>query len=219
MARSERQDKTRIMGLDVTLVQFEDLDTEAILEFSRFAYAPCAFAASASSDLKARARELGLPENIIGKSYLGGTKISFPSKKYPQWPLVGDWSSFSTTRELMEHFTGKDIFFVLPEARDVCGGLGFFRPDWSASKLRLVEILEEVQLLGPAQIEDFHAKFSKPYVPQDLLEKVKKLNPTMIATPSEIFAGKVAQIGVMIETLDFVLSSENPKEFLLYWSD
>src|ERR1051325_2543083 len=104
------------MGLDVTLCQFENLDTEAILEFSRFSSEPLAFKKDAGDKLKAKARELGLPESILGQPHSGGMQISFPSKKYPEWPPVGDWSSFGTTRELIEHFTGKDIYFILPEA-------------------------------------------------------------------------------------------------------
>ncbi len=89
------------MGLDVTLCQFKHLDTEAILEFSRLFSEPWVFEAGAGAKLKAKARELGLPESIVGANYSGGEPISFPSKKYPKWPPVGDWSSFSTTREFL----------------------------------------------------------------------------------------------------------------------
>jgi hypothetical protein len=206
------------MGLDVTLCQFKALDTEAILELSRFSGEPWAFKAGAGAKLKARARELGLPEGILVQSYFGGTRVSFPSRKHPDGPPVGDWSCFGTTRELMEHFTGKNFYFVFPEASCIRAGHGFFRPEWMASRAKLVGIRQALRTVNSTEIQDFDARFVKAQVPQDLLEKVKTLNPGQIASPSEVFARELAQIEVMIETLDFVLSCENPKEFLLFWS-
>jgi hypothetical protein len=116
------------------------------------------------------------------------------------------------TRELMEHFTGKDLYFVFPEAE---GNPAYFRPDWSASRRRLAAILEALQKLNPAQIEDYHAQFVMPHVPQFLLEK---LEPTQLASAAEVVAGELAQIEVMIETLDYVLNHDRPQEFLLRWS-
>jgi len=205
------------MGLDVNLCRFKTLDTEAILELSRFAGEPWAFEAGAGKKLTAKARELGLPEGILSKSYFGGTGVSLPSRKHPEGPPVGDWSSFGGARELMERFTGKDLYFVFPEAKGI-NGHGFFRPDWMAARAKLVGILQALRTVNSTDIEDYHARFVIPEVPQDLLAQVKRLNPAQIATPSQVFAGKLAQIEVMIETLDFVLNSENPREFLLYWS-
>jgi len=206
------------MGLDVNLCRFGTLDTEAILELSRFAGEPWAFEAGADRKLKAKARELGLPEGILAQSYFGGTGVSLPSRKHPEGPPVGDWSSFGGTRELMKCFTGKDIYFVFPEAEAIGAGHGFFRPDWMAARTKLIGILQALRTVKPAEIEDYHAQFVTPQVPQDLLEQVKRLNPAQIATPSQVFGGGLAQIEVMIETLDVVLNSENPGEFLLYWS-
>jgi hypothetical protein len=206
------------MGLDVALCQFKTLDSEAILAFSRFAGEPWAFEPGAGEKLKARARELGLPETILPQSYFGGTKVCFPSRKHPEGPPVGDWSSFGGTRELMERFTGKGIYFVFPEAETIGAGHGFFRPDWMAARAKLDGILQALRTVKSPEVEDYHARFVTPEVPQDLLEKVKRLNPAQIASPSHVFAAKLAQIEVMIETLDFVLNCENPTEFLLYWS-
>ena len=200
------------MGLDVTLCQFRNLDTEAILKFSRFSSEPWALRAGASDRLKAGARDLGLPESIICEPYFGGERISFPSKKYPKWPPVGDWSSFGTTRELIEHFTGKNFYFIFPEAE--CDP-AYLRPDWSASRKRLVDILDVIQKLHPRQMESFVGVFIKPNIPPYLLEKVK---PTDYATPRQLVAGEVAEIEVMIETLDYVLDHEHPHQFLLRWS-
>jgi hypothetical protein len=200
------------MGLDVTLCQFRNLDTEAILKFSRFSSEPWAFEVGAGVKLKAGARDLGLPESIICEPYFGGERISFPSEKHPKWPLVGDWSSFGTTRELIRQFTGKDLYFVFPEAE---GDPAYFRPDWSASKERLTDILNVIQGLHPRQMESFVDVFVKPNIPSYLLERVKS---TDCATPAELWAGDVAQIEVMIETLDYVLNHEHPRQFLLRWS-
>jgi len=194
------------------------LDTEAILELSRFAGEPWAFEAGAGKKLTAKVRELGLPEGILSHSYFGGTGVSFPSRKHPEGPPVGDWSSFGGTRELMERFTGKDIYFVFPEAQAIGAGHGFFRPDWMAARTKLIGILQALRTVKSADIEDYHAQFVTSQVPQDLLEQVKRLNPAQISSPAQVFAGKLAQIEIMIETLDFVLNSENPREFLLYWS-
>jgi len=206
------------MGLDVTLCQFKTLDTEAILELSRFAGEPWAFEPGAGEKLKAKARGLGLPEGILPQSYFGGTHVSFPSSKYPEGPPVGEWSSFGGTRELMERFTGKDIYFVFPEAEAIGAGHGFFRPDWMAARAKLAGILQTLRTVKPTEIEDYHARFVIPQVPQDLLERVRRLNPAQIASPPQVFARNLAQIEVMIETLDFVLDRENPREFLLFWS-
>jgi len=206
------------MGLDVTLCHFKTLNTEAILELSRFAGEPWAFEPGAGKKLKAKACELGLPEGILAQSYFGGTQVSFPSKRYPEGPPAGDWSSFGGTRELTERFTGKDIYFVFPEAEAIGASHGFFRPNWMAARTRLVGILQTLRTVKSAEIEDYHERFVKPEVPQDLLARVRSLNPEQIASPSQMFAGNLTQIEVMIETLDFVLDSENPREFLLYWS-
>ena len=205
------------MGLDVKLCQFRTVDPEAILQLSRFAAEPWAFEPGAGEKLKAKARELGLPEGILAQSYFAGTGVSFPSNKHPEGPPVGDWSSFSGTHELMEHFTGKDFYFVFPEAKGIDGN-GFFRPDWMAARAKLVGILQALRTVKSAEIEDYHARFVTPEIPQSVLEDVKRLNPAQLATPSQVYARELAQIEVMIETLDFVLSSENPGRFLLYWS-
>jgi len=199
------------MGLDVTLCRFRDLDTEAILKFSAASRQPWSFEAGAGARLKARAHELGLPESILPAPYLGGTPVTFPSKKHPNWQ-VGEWASFGITRELIAHFTGKSIYFVFPEAE---GDPSFLRPDWVSSKERLVDILQEVQILNSDQIEYFHALFLRPHVPAHLLARVK---PEQLATPSEIFARQMEQIDVMIETLEYVLNHDSPREFLLRWS-
>jgi hypothetical protein len=199
------------MGLDVILCRFRNLDTEAILKFSRLSSESWAFEVGAGAKLKAGARELGLPESIISEPYFGGERISFPSRKHPELP-VGDWSSFRSTRELIEHFTGKNFLFVFPEAE---GSPAYIRPVWSASRKRLAEILEEVQKLNFRQIESFIAVFVKPHIPPYLLERAR---PADCATTMELFAGYAAQIEVMIETLDYVLNDEHPQEFLLSWS-
>jgi hypothetical protein len=206
------------MGLDVNLCRFKTLDTEAILKLSQFAGEPWAFEAGAGKKLKAKAHELGLPEEILAQSYFGGTGVSLPSGTHPEGPPVGEWSSFGGTRELMERFTGKDIYFAFPEAEAIGAGHGFFRPDWMAARTKLIGILQALRSVKSAEIEDYHAQFVTPQVPGDLLEQAKRLNPAQIASPSQVFAGELAQIEVMIETLDFVLNSENPGEFLLYWS-
>jgi hypothetical protein len=195
------------MGLDVSLVQFTNVDTEAILKFSQASSEP-----GAGVKLKTIARALGLPESIIGAYYYGGTKISYPSKKHGAWPQVGDWSSFASTRELIEHFTGKDFYFIFPEAE---GNPEYLRPDWAASRKRLVDILEQLQKLTLPSIEGFRAQFITPNVPQNYLEKVP---PSKLATTTQLVDSYVAQVEVMIETLDYVLNHERPHEFLLRWS-
>jgi hypothetical protein len=200
------------MGLDVYLYQFKNLDADAILKLLWFSEEPWAFEAfhkwsavpqtdrgsfpsekdkaESREKLAAKARELSLPEKIVDDVYFGGTQISFPSK-HPEW-RVGDWYSFSTTRAIVEHFTGKDIYFVFPEAKD---GPRYFRPDWALAKRGLGEILQELKKLEPAQLDNF------------------------ISGLSESINHHLNQIEVMIETLDFVLNSNNPNEFVLLWSD
>jgi len=216
------------MGLDVYLYQFKNLNTDAILELSRFSEEPWAFIDGKQSEAEfqtaqerlkieypakmiAKAFELGFSEEIAIDPNFGGEKISFPSKQHSKFS-VGGWCSFSTTRELIEYFTGKNFYFVFPEAEN---NTTFLRPDWAASKKRLVNILNNLKKLKPKQIENFHGEFVMPNVPQWLLEKMQ---PTRLATAAEIFANALVQIEVMIETLDFVLDSDNPKEFLLHWS-
>lgn len=222
------------MGLDVHLYQFKDVDTEAILKFWKHSQEPWVYYGSGkwkakplpergnfSSDkdwvnyrehLRATTKEAGLPEQKAEEGCFGGEEISFPSKQHPEWP-VGEWHSFSTVRGIMEHFTGHDIYFILPEAKDV---YGFFRPDWAASRKRLREMLKELQELTQEQKEDYHDHFIKPHIPQNLAERWKNVKQ---ASGTEIIAVCLAQMEVMIETLDFVLNSGNPREFLLYWSD
>lgn len=200
------------MGLDVNLCLFRNLDTEAILKLARCSSEPWAFEVGAALKLKAIARDLGLPESIICEPYFGGEQVSFSSKKYPKWPRVGDWSSFSTTRQLIEHFTGKNLYFFFPEAE---GDPTFFRPNWSESKKRLAATLEVIQGLHPRHMESFVGIFFEPNIPPYLLERV---NPKDCASASELLAGDVAQIEVMIETIDYVLNHEYPRQFLLRWS-
>lgn len=220
------------MGLDVDLCQFKDIDTDAILKLWQFSEKPWAseaynrWRATPESErgeyplerrkteyreqLAAKAQELGLPKGIVEDHLFGGTKISFPSAKHPRWP-VGEWYSFSTVREMMEYFTGDDFYFIFPEARGIHG---LFRPDWAESRERLADFLEVLRKLESAQIEDFHKRFVQPHAsPPHLFPGVKR------ASVSEMFADNLAQIEVMIETLDLVLNSDNPREFLLYWSD
>ena len=208
------------MGLDVYLYQFKDVDTDAILELSRLVEEPCnnkefekwkANKAERRQKLSFRAKELGFPEKRFSQPGFGGIQISFPSAKHPKWP-VGQWYSLSSVRELMEFFTEKNIYFVFPEAE---GDPWFLRPDWAASRKKLVDILRELEGVTPAHFQDYRAQFAKPNLPWDLLEKVK---PEHLATPSQMLAGDLAQIEVMIETLDHVLNHERPHEFLLRWS-
>jgi hypothetical protein len=140
-------------------------------------------------DIKAEARKLGLPETIIAESGFGGTRISLPSKKDCEW-LVGDWHSFGQIRALLRHFFGKDLYFIFPEAKGI---YGLFRPDWQEAKNRLVNILQELKEISPSTWQEVY--------------------------PFDTSKRGLKQLEVMIETLDFVLNSDNPREFLLYWSE
>jgi hypothetical protein len=204
------------MGLDVHLYQFKNVDTDIVLELSRLTEEPYAdleafqkwkaalpaergpfpskqAVAESREKSLAKAREAGLPDKIIGDYSFGGEQISFQSKKYSGWE-VGDWYTLSTIRGIIEHFTGQGLDFVFPEAKSIHGH-GFFRPHWIDAKMRLTEILEKLKSLDPGQID--------------------KVRPGL----SWSFDSKLNQIGAIIETLDFVLESGNPKEFLLYWSE
>ncbi len=180
------------MGLDVKLCQFKDVNTDAILELSRYddlwTVMPKAEKGS-FQDVVRKAQELGLSEATPKESLFGGTEISFPSKRHPQLP-VGDWYSFSITFELMQRFIGKDIYFVFPEAK---GDPKFFRPDWAESKERLENILPVFRKLEKEDIEDFHKQFVMPHVPKHLLEKIK---PSQLAPAPEILAKQIAQVEV-----------------------
>lgn len=201
------------MGLDVHLYQFKDVDTDVILELSRLAEEPYSDEefqkwkamppfqrgdsfpsakrkAEGYQKLLARARELGFPETRFSQPGFGGTGIDFPSPHHPEW-AVGDWYSLGTTCGIMKHFTGNDIYSVFPEAKDLHG---LFRPDWSESRKQLMGILQELKRMKPAEIESF------------------------ISGLSESFDHHLNQLEVMIETLDFVVNSGNPREFLLFWS-
>jgi len=140
-------------------------------------------------NIRAEARKLGLPETIVTEPGFGGKRISFPSAKHPEW-LVGEWHSFGNVRAILRNFFGKDLYFLFPEAKGI---YGLFRPDWLEAKNRLMEILQELNEISPSTWQEVY-----PYATRD--NAVKKLE-------------------VMIETLDFVLNSGNPREFLLYWSN
>jgi hypothetical protein len=201
------------MGLDVYLYQYKDVDADAILKLLWFSEEPWAFKsfnqwnalpqsergtfpsekdkAEGRKKLQAKARELGLPDKIVDENTFGGTQISFPSKQHPEW-LVGDWYSLGITRVIMKNFTDKELDFVFPEIKNE---RRYFKPDWLESKNRLTKILQELKKLAPTQVDDF----------------CRGLSTT--------FKDHLSQIEVMIETLDFVLNSENPKQFILLWSD
>jgi hypothetical protein len=140
-------------------------------------------------DIKMEARKLGLPETIVGEPGFGGTRISFPSTKYSEW-LIGEWHSFGQIRAILRNFFGKDWYFVFPEAKGIHG---LFRPDWRQTRNRLIQILQELKETSPATWQEVY-----PFATRD--DALKPLE-------------------VMIETLDFVLNSDNPREFLLYWSE
>lgn len=202
------------MGLDVYLYQFRNVDTDAILKLWQFSEEPWAFEgftrwsalpesergvfpsekdrAEGREKLMAKARELGLPEQIAEEPNFGGVNISFPSKQHKRW-LVGDWYSLSTTRAIMEEFTGKELYHVFPEAKK---DSRLFRPDWFEAKKRLAQILESLRQLAPEQLERFEPGLSDSFADYHL-----------------------SQIEVIIETIDFVLNSDNRNEFLLLWSD
>lgn len=201
------------MGLDVYLYQFKDVDTDAILKLWKHSGEPWVYDgcgkwkakppperenfpsdrdwAEYREKSRTKAKQMGIQEKAINEGCFGGEKISFPSKQHPEWP-VGEWYSFSTVRGIIKHFTGHDIYFIFPEAKDV---YGFFRPDWAAARLRLAQVRDELKKVKTLQLESY--------------------------TPGlrESFDGYLAQLEVIIETLDFVLNSGNPREFLLYWSD
>src|SRR5579862_3975360 len=172
------------MGLDVDLIQFTDLETEAILKFARASREPGAL------NCKAIARALGLPEKIVGSYFYSGTKISYASEKHGPWPLVGEWTSFRSTRELIEFFTGKNFYFIFPEAR---GDPEYLRPNWAASRKKLHDILEQIRQLEPAQMECYHRQFILPEIPPQYLEKVP---PAMRATSAQLLETYIAQIEV-----------------------
>jgi hypothetical protein len=176
------------MGLDVHLYQFEGVDTEAILKLAQFSELPVA--SRDRGTLAAKASELGLSQKIIPQPGFGGTQISFPSTKHPEWP-VGDWYSFGTIRALLHGYFGKDLYFIFPKAKNLHG---LFRPDWAEARKRLNEILQTLHRLEPAQWASVFGSGGR---------QNSALN----------------QLEVMIETLDFVLNSDNPREFLLFWSE
>jgi len=174
------------MGLDIDLYQFKKKQVEAILKLA-FLADPARM--SDQVNIKAEARKLGFPEAIVTERGFGGTRVSFPSEKHPEW-LVGEWHSFGNVRAILRNFFGKDLYFLFPEAKGIHG---LFRPDWQQTANRLGEILHEVKQISLPTWPEVY-----PYATRD---------------------NAVKQLEVMIETLDFVLNSDNPREFLLYWSD
>lgn len=203
------------MGLDVHLYQFKNVDTDIVLELSRITeepgnpeefqkwkatppaergpFPPKQAIAQAREKSLAKAREAGLPEKIITDYSFGGAHVSFQSKKYPGWE-VGDFYSLGPIRRILRHFTGQQMDFVFPEAK-IIHGHGFFRPNWTDAKVRLTGILEKLKSLDSEQLYKVYPPLSKS-LDQEL-----------------------RQIGVIIETLDFVIESGDPKQFLLYWSE
>ena len=205
------------MGLDVHLYQFKDIDTDVILELSRLAEEPYnneefqkwkAMPPSERGEsfpsqqrkaegyrkLLARAREVEFPETRFAQPGFGGTGIRFPSPHHPEW-AVGDWHSFSSIRIMMQHFIGKDLYFIFPGAKSDDGSdiHGLFRPDWRGAREQLTEIIER-------------------------LKHVESRERERVLGSVEWFHSGLNQLEVMVETLDFVLSSNNPREFLLFWS-
>ena len=87
-------------------------------------------------------------------------------------------------------FINRDIYYVIPEAK---GDPQFIRPDWSAAKKRMIELLDEFQKLDLKCLAEF-------------------------GDPEREFKDHIENIMVIIETFDFVLLQTNPKQFLLYWS-
>ena len=223
------------MGLDVYLYQFNGLNTEAILKLSRYSE-ELSFEAidkrkaqpnseigqypserdwiESRKKLINRACELGLPESIVDKDPYGGELVSAFSKKYPERE-VGEWHSFATARELMEYVTGKNIYFVFPEAK---GDPELIRPNWAKSKQRLNDVLSQLHKLGPAEIEEFYERFVIGDIHPEFLKKIQRVFPAKSTDASDSLAGYLAQIEVMIETMDYVLNHERPQEFLLRWS-
>lgn len=201
------------MGLDVHLYRFKNLDTDAILKLSQFSEEPWAFEAfekwnalprserggfpsekdkaESREKLVAKARELGLPEKLVDESCFGGVRVSVFSKKHPQRD-IGTWGGLDVVLSITMHFFDKDAYSIFPEAK---GDPEFFRPDWNAAKVRLAEILRRLKKLKPKQLESFLPSYW------------------------ELFKKDLNEIDVAIETMDFVLNSGNPKEFLLCWNN
>ena len=203
------------MGLDINLYQFKNVDTDIVLELSRLTEEPGnpeefqrwkatpqaergpfpskRAVAEAREKLLAKVQEEGLPKEIIHDYHFGGEGVSFQSKKYAGWK-VGEFYSLGTIRVILQHFTRHQMDFVFPEAKTI-DGHGFFRPNWTSAKMRLTEILEKLKSLDSDQLYKVYPPLSKSID--------RELN----------------QIGVIIETMDFVLESGNPKQFLLHWSE
>jgi hypothetical protein len=91
----------------------------------------------------------------------------------------------------MRHFVGKELFYIFPEAQ---GEPRYFKPNWAEAKERATEVLRELTKLEPAEFDEFC-----PGLSQSIDQHLN-------------------QIEVMVETIDFVLNSDNPKEFLILWS-
>ena len=180
------------MGLDVYLYQFRNVDTDSILKLSSFSdkLGSCENVSKAKAKLKAKARQLGLPEEIAIDPCCGGAKVSVISKRFSSWD-IGTWAGLDVILAITSHFLSKDVYFIFPEAE---GDPQFFRPDWCAAKVRLSEILQELKKLKPAQLESF------------------------IPSYWELFENDLKEIEIVIETIDYVLSQSDSKQFLLCWS-
>ena len=198
------------MGLDVYLYQFKDVDPDAILELARFEedlhneefrkwkagpesergqYLTEKDRSETREKVLQKTHDFGLPESVVRTCQYGGTKVSFPSK-HPDYP-IGEWVCIWTIRNLMQHATGKDIYFVFPEA---LGDPHWLQPDWAASKQRFSDIVDQIKSMKPEEISRVIPDYS---------------------TGLDV---RINQMEAMMETLDFVLAQENPKQFLFYWS-
>lgn len=201
------------MGLDVYLYRLPNIDVEAFVEFDRVSDAVWAtlvkrrtknepFPTAAMRErrrllLTPLATSLGLPEAVIDTPVSDLVeRFDWKSTLYPEGTFsVGAWDSgFGWTWDWLETILGADAFAVFPQARD---RRPWVKPDWVRSRELLAGILRRLRELG------FNHPRFRQWFPED---------------PEFFFEMFRDDVGVMIETIDYVLKQPNIGEFILYWS-
>jgi hypothetical protein len=238
---SIKADEDSIMGLDVYLCRFSELDTAKIalysqkcnqltLNSSQYNNPTSPLVQKEVAELSERylqlSLEIGLPSDIDKQIQQNEQQVELPSVKYPQEYRIGYWGSGyggGGIDTILKTTIGSGLYDAFPEAK---GKGTYLKPDWDRSLQILQDMLSKFQSKG---FEDQNFLYVTGFSIELGLNFVSTLTPSSpekqallteledCFTPQSQFNDYVKELEVMIETVEYVLVQSDREQYVLCW--
>jgi hypothetical protein len=171
--------------------------------------------------------EREFPKKMVTDVFWASEEIRKISRRHPnQGMKLGDWHDFGYLNGVIGEATGKEFYFVFPEAE---GDPEIVIPSWHGARTRLLWLREEFSRIDPTEpplddasetgISEIAAfEHVTGISAQSMSNNKPRLKGNLSDFARKRHAEQVRSLDLMIETIDPILDQPAISEFLLNWS-